>query len=57
MRVDPIALFHRVRKECGDVGRFRLADKQVVLVTGAEANEAFFRAPTTCSTRRRRTPS
>ncbi|WGY02831.1 cytochrome P450 [Nocardioides sp. QY071] len=45
MRVDPIALFHRVREECGEVGRFRLADKQVVLVTGAEANEAFFRAP------------
>ncbi|WP_435768459.1 cytochrome P450 [Nocardioides sp. SYSU DS0651] len=45
MRVDPIALFHRVREECGDVGRFRIADKDVVLVTGAEANEAFFRAP------------
>ncbi|WP_231123542.1 cytochrome P450 [Nocardioides sambongensis] len=45
MRVDPIALFHRVRDECGDLGRFRLADKDVVLVTGAEANEAFFRAP------------
>jgi sterol 14-demethylase len=45
MRVDPIALFHRVREECGDVGRFRLADKDVVMVTGAEANEAFFRAP------------
>lgn len=45
MRVDPIGLFHRVRQECGDVGRFRLADKDVVLVTGAEANEAFFRAP------------
>ncbi len=45
MRVDPITLFHRVREECGDIGRFRLADKQVVLVTGAEANEAFFRAP------------
>jgi sterol 14-demethylase len=45
MRVDPISLFHRVREECGDVGRFRLADKDVVLVTGAEANEAFFRAP------------
>jgi sterol 14-demethylase len=27
------------------VGRFRLADKDVVLVTGSEANEAFFRAP------------
>ncbi|MVZ99605.1 cytochrome P450 [Actinomadura sp. LD22] len=45
MRVDPIGLFHRVRAECGDVGRFRLADKDVVLVSGAEANEAFFRAP------------
>ncbi|MEQ6900663.1 cytochrome P450 [Nocardioides sp. YIM 152588] len=45
MRVDPIALFQRVRDECGDIGRFRLADKDVVLVTGAEANEAFFRSP------------
>ncbi|GAA3512759.1 cytochrome P450 [Aeromicrobium panaciterrae] len=45
MRVDPIGLFTRVREECGDVGRFRLADKDVVMVTGAEANEEFFRAP------------
>ncbi|GAA0217081.1 cytochrome P450 [Actinomadura nitritigenes] len=45
MRADPISLFHRVREECGDVGRFRLADKDVVLVSGAEANEVFFRAP------------
>ncbi|MEU8119406.1 cytochrome P450 [Spirillospora sp. NPDC049024] len=45
MRVDPIGLFHRVREECGDVGRFRLADKDVVMVSGAEANEVFFRAP------------
>ncbi|QKG26919.1 cytochrome P450 [Actinomadura verrucosospora] len=45
MRVDPIGLFHRVREECGDVGRFRLADKDVVLVSGAGANEVFFRAP------------
>jgi len=45
MRVDPIGLFTRVREECGNIGRFRLADKDVVLVTGAEANEAFFRAP------------
>jgi len=45
MRVDPISLFHRVREECGDVGRFRLADRDVVLVTGSAANEAFFRAP------------
>ncbi|GAC1379782.1 MAG: lanosterol 14-alpha demethylase [Marmoricola sp.] len=45
MRTDPIALFTRVREECGDIGRFRIADKEVVLVSGAEANEAFFRAP------------
>jgi sterol 14alpha-demethylase len=44
MRTDPIGLFTRVREECGPVGRFRLADKDVVLVTGAEANETFFRA-------------
>jgi sterol 14alpha-demethylase len=45
LRVDPIALMRRVRAECGDVGQFRLADRDVVLVTGAEANELFFRAP------------
>ena len=45
LRVDPIGLLQRVRDECGDVGRFRLADRDVVLVSGAEANEQFFRAP------------
>lgn len=44
LRTDPIALMRRVRAECGDVGEFRLADKEVVLLTGAEANEVFFRA-------------
>src|SRR3954451_4175243 len=44
LRADPIALMRRVRDECGDVGEFRLADKPVVLLTGSEANEAFFRA-------------
>jgi len=34
-----------VHDECGDIGRFRLADKDVVLVFGAEAQEQFFRAP------------
>ncbi len=34
-----------MRAECGDVGQFRLADRDVVLLTGAEANEMFFRAP------------
>jgi sterol 14-demethylase len=44
LRSDPIGLMQRVRDECGDVGEFRLADKEVVLLTGAEANEVFFRA-------------
>ena len=44
LRRDPIALMQRVRAECGDVGEFQLADRQVVLLTGATANEAFFRA-------------
>ena len=42
---DPIGLFWRVRKECGDVGMFQLAGNEVVLVSGAAANEEFFRAP------------
>ena len=45
MRVDPVGLFQRVYDECGDIGRFRLADKDVVLVFGADAQEQFFRAP------------
>lgn len=45
LRTDPIALMKRVREECGgDVGVFQLADKKVVLLSGAEANEFFFRA-------------
>jgi len=43
-RTDPIGLMQRVRDECGDVGIFQLADKDVVLLTGAEANEFFFRS-------------
>ena len=44
LRRDPLGLMNRVRDECGDVGEFRLADRDVVLLTGAEANEVFFRA-------------
>ncbi|MGQ0831883.1 MAG: cytochrome P450 [Microthrixaceae bacterium] len=44
LRRDPIGLMERVRAECGDVGTFRLADRDVVLLTGPEANEVFFRA-------------
>jgi sterol 14-demethylase len=45
LRRDPIALMRRVRRECGDVGRFDLAGRPVILLSGAEANEYFFRAP------------
>ena len=45
LRADPIGLLHRVRDECGDIGTFRLADRDVYLVAGAEVNETFFRAP------------
>jgi sterol 14alpha-demethylase len=45
LRVDPITLLNRVRSECGDVGRFGLGGREVVLLSGAEANEFFFRAP------------
>ncbi|MFW0788821.1 cytochrome P450 [Gordonia sp. CPCC 205333] len=44
LATDPIGLFARVRNECGDVGQFQLADREVVLVSGAAANEEFFRA-------------
>lgn len=44
LRTDPIALMRRVREECGDVGVFRLVDRDVVLLSGAEANEFFFRS-------------
>jgi sterol 14-demethylase len=45
LRTDPIGLMRRVRDECGDVGRFRLADRDVVLLTGADVNEWYFRTP------------
>ncbi|GAA4136945.1 cytochrome P450 [Actinomadura keratinilytica] len=45
LRTDPIALMRRVRAECGGVGAFRIGGRTVVLLSGAEANEFFFRAP------------
>ena len=44
LRHDPLGLMWRTHDECGAVGEFRLAHKDVVLVTGAGANEVFFRA-------------
>ncbi len=45
MRRSPIALFQRVRDEHGEVGEIRLARNRVVMLSGAQAQEAFFRAP------------
>jgi sterol 14-demethylase len=45
LRRDPIGLLWRVRNECGEVGAFDLAGRRVVLVSGAELNEWYFRAP------------
>lgn len=42
-RADPIGLMERTHEECGQLGWFELADKQVVMLYGAEANEFFFR--------------
>ncbi len=42
---DPLGLLHRARRECGEVAGLKLAHKQMYLLTGAAANEAFFRAP------------
>lgn len=44
LRNDPITLMRRLRAECGDVGCFDLAGRPVVLLTGGQANEFFFRA-------------
>ena len=45
LRTDPLGLMRRVYDECGDVGAFTLAGRQVVLVCGREVNEWYFRTP------------
>ncbi len=45
LRRDPIGLMERVRAECGEIGEFNLAGHKIALLTGEEAQEAFFRAP------------
>jgi sterol 14-demethylase len=45
LRHDPIRLFRRLRDECGEIGKFRLLDRDVVFFTGPEAQETFFRQP------------
>lgn len=43
LRRDPIRLFGRVRDECGEIGEMNFAGDRVVLLSGEEAQEAFFR--------------
>jgi sterol 14-demethylase len=43
LRRRPIELFTRVGAECGEVGTMRFAGNRVVLFSGEEAQEAFFR--------------
>jgi sterol 14-demethylase len=43
LRHDPIGLFRRVREECGELGMFRLLDRDVAFFSGPEAQELFFR--------------
>jgi sterol 14alpha-demethylase len=40
-----IPLLERARAECGDVASFNVGPKRMVLLTGPDASEAFFRAP------------
>jgi sterol 14-demethylase len=45
LRRDPLALLQRIHDEHGEIGEMNLAGNRVVLLYGAEAQEAFFRAP------------
>jgi sterol 14-demethylase len=45
LRRDPLALMRRLRAECGEIGEFHLAGHRIALLTGEQAQEAFFRAP------------
>jgi sterol 14-demethylase len=45
LRTDPIGLLRRVHAECGEVGSFDLAGRTVVLLSGPEVNEWYFRRP------------
>jgi sterol 14-demethylase len=45
LRQDPIGLMRRVHEECGPVGSFNLAGRRVVLLSGADVNEWYFRSP------------
>jgi len=42
---DTIGLLERARAECGPVAKFKVVGKDMVLLTGPEVHEPFFRAP------------
>jgi hypothetical protein len=55
LRTDPVALMARVRAECGDVGELTIGRRDVVLLSGADANE-FTSGPSRCSSTREPEP-
>jgi len=42
---NPFEYMMKLRKTLGEIGEFRMFHQKMVLMTGPEANEAFFRAP------------
>ncbi|NEO42096.1 MAG: cytochrome P450 [Moorea sp. SIOASIH] len=42
---DPVGLLHKGRQQFGDIFSFYLIGKQVTVLTGPNANQAFFKAP------------
>ena len=44
-RREPIRLMQRIHEECGEIGEMNLAGHRIAMLYGAEAQEAFFRAP------------
>jgi len=42
---NPFAYMMKLRQTLGEIGEFKMFHQQMVLLTGPEANEAFFRAP------------
>src|SRR5262249_304454 len=45
LRHGRLGLFQRVRRECGELGMFRMLDRDVAFFSGPEAQEVFFRQP------------
>ena len=44
---NPFSYMMKLRNSLGEIGEFRMFHQKMVLMTGPEANEAFFRAPDT----------